>query len=320
METIIENPSVAGQDIMAELETRRKEIYDARIKNYWIIGGGIALIVIAAMLGGLLYLLIPGAIIIIYAAVMLSNLQPKKQQYRYMYKHSLVADALKTIDESLQIDDMQALSEQEFIDTQLFSRRPDRYHSEDQVYGHAGRTKFCFSEVHAEYKEVTQTKNGQRTDWYDLLKGIVFCADFNKNFKGLTVVRPKSTTAALGAWLSNAIPLFSSSGQLVKLENPIFDKNFITFSSDQIEARYILTPAMMERICELNEQCSDTISLSFTGSEVFIGFPLSTDYFEPPYSKSLYNNASLQQDINLVRFMYGIIKELDLNTRIWGKE
>ncbi len=35
-------------------------------------------------------------------------------------------------------------------------------------------------------------------------------------------------------------------GKLVKLENPEFEKEFVVYSSGQQEARYILTPVMME--------------------------------------------------------------------------
>lgn len=306
------------QGILVELEVLRKEIYGIKIKNYSIIGISALIIIIGIIFEGLILVILAGIAIFIYGFVMLSKAGPKETRYRHSYKHSLVAYALRTIDESLKIDDAQALSEAAFISSRLFAKAPDRYHSEDQVYGFAGKTKFSFSEVHAEYKTVTQTKNGQRVDWHDILKGVVFCADFNKNFNGTTMVRPKDFSAAFGAWISTALPIFAS-GEIVKLENPDFDKSFVTYSDNQVEARYILTPSMMERISELNKRSKETISLSFTGSLVFIAFPLSENYFEPPFSRSLLDENLLQKDIELVQFMYDIVKELDMNTRIWGK-
>jgi len=308
----------ARQRILTELEALRKEIYGIKIKNYAIIGIGALVTVAGIAFGVLIPVIVLGIAVLIYGFVMLSKAGPKETHYRRYYKHSLVAYALRTIDESLKIDDVQALSEEAFISSRLFAKAPDRYQSEDQVYGFAGKTKFSFSEVHAEYKTVTQTKNGQRVDWHDILKGVVFSADFNKNFKGITMVRPKDFSAAFGAWISTALPIFAS-GEVIKLENPDFDKTFITYSDDQVETRYILTPSMMERISELNKRSKDTISLSFTGSLVYIAFPLNGNYFEPAFSKSLLDENLLQKDIELVRFMYGIINELDLNTRIWGK-
>lgn len=308
----------ARRQILTELEVLRKEIYSLKIKNYTILGIGVLIFILGIVFDVLIPVILSGIAIVIYGFVMISKAGPREIQYRHSYKYALLAHALKTIDESLQIDSTKALSEQTFISSRLFSKTPDRYHSEDQVYGVAGKTKFSFSEVHAEYKTVTQTKNGQRVDWHDILKGIVFSADFNKNFKGTTMVRPKDFSAVFGAWISTALPIFSS-GEVVKLENPDFDKNFVTYSDDQVEARYILTPSMMERICELNNRSKETISLSFTGNLVFIAFPLSGNYFEPPFSRSLLDESLLQKDIELVQFMYGLIKELDLNTRIWGK-
>lgn len=309
----------ARQRILIELEALRKEIYGIKIKNYSIIGTGALVIVTGSAFGVFIPSIALGIAILIYGLVMFSKAGPKEGQYRCTYKHSLVAYALRTIDKSLKIDDVQALSEEAFISSRLFAKAPDRYQSEDQVYGFAEKTKFSFSEVHAEYKTVTQTKNGQRVDWHDILKGIVFCADFNKNFKGTTMVRPKDFSAAFGAWISTALPILASE-EVVKLENPNFDKTFVTYSDDQVEARYILTPSMMERISELNKRSKETISLSFSGSLIFIAFPLNGNYFEPPFSKSLLDENLLQKDIELVQFMYDIVKELDLNTRIWGKK
>ncbi|MES2828524.1 MAG: DUF3137 domain-containing protein [Bacteroidota bacterium] len=309
------------QSTLNELEKERKTVSGIKIKSYLFIGTGILFGAAGFLISDLL---IAGAIIgvvsLIVGLVILNKASEKFNVYRHEFKSRVIAVALKSIDASLELQYNTGLSERSFINSQLFTQRPDRYKSEDQVYGNAGKTHFSFSEVHAEYKTVTQTKNGRREHWHTILKGIVFCADFNKNFKGVTVVRPKDMGAALGAWISDKMPIFSSSDrELVKLENTEFCETFVTYSTDQVEARYILTPSMMERLCELNNKTRNTISVSFIDSYVYMGFPMSKDYFEPPVFKSLLDPKFLEEDLNVIRFMYGIIKELDLNTRIWGK-
>lgn len=311
------------QSTLTELEIQRKTVYNLKIKSYLIIGGGILLIGGGAALGDLLlYLGIVGAIALIWGFMSYSKADSSFQDYRHEFKEKVVATALKSVDQSLRFDYENGLAEREFVFSQLFSREPDRYISQDQVFGFAGKTRFSFSEVHAEYKTETRTKNGgKQVHWHTILKGIVFCADFNKHFKGITVVRPKDFGNALGAWFAEKIPLFSSSSDnLVKLENPNFNKLFVTYSTDQVEARYILTPAMMERLCELDNNSAYTISVSFIDNHMYIAFPLDKDYFEPPLYKSLLDQKSIQEDLNVIRFMYGIVHELDLNTRIWGKQ
>ncbi|TKC56029.1 DUF3137 domain-containing protein [Pedobacter hiemivivus] len=307
--------------VLADLENQRKEVSALKIKSYLCIAIGI-LTIVAGIASGTFAIAgaVIGGIMLITGFVLWSKTNAKFYQYRHSFKQGVIPLVLKTIDESLEMDYTNGLSEKEFICSQLFSKEPDRYRSEDQVSGIAGKTSFSFSELHAEYKTVTQTKNGRQEHWHTILKGIVFYADFNKNFNGVTIVRPKDMGTALGAWISKAMPIFNSSDRTpVRLENPEFEKEFATYSTDQVEARYILTPAMMERLCELNKRCSYTISLSFIGSCVFIAFPLNKDYFEPPVYKSILTSGFLNEDTEVIRFMYGIIKDLDLNTRIWTK-
>lgn len=224
------------------------------------------------------------------------------------------------IDQSLEIDPKRGLSQDEFFGSLLFKKKPDKYMSEDRVSGNAGKTKFSFSEVQAQYKELTITKKGTQETWHELFCGVIFKADFNKNFKGLTVVQSKAFGSDVAEWFGSNTPFFSGAKERVRLENPEFEKHFATYSSDQIEARYILTPLMMESICTLNDRCEDSISLSFVGNIITIAFPLSRNYFEAPLFESLMTDGLMKDDLDLVRHIYQVIETLDLNTRIWGKD
>ncbi|MEJ7557174.1 MAG: DUF3137 domain-containing protein [Pedobacter sp.] len=320
MEEAVLNASL--QNTLAALEIVRKEVSSQRIKCYALILGGIGMVGLGYLLEALLiYFGVAGGILFITGMYFLSKATDIFDEYRHQFKHQVIAAALKSIDNSMELQYDTGLSESSFINSQLFTQEPDRYKSQDQVEGTAGKTRFSFSEVHAEYKTVTQTKNGRQEHWHTILKGFVFRADFNKHFNGVTVVRPKDMGSAIGAWFSEKLPIFSNANsEVVKLEDPDFCEAFVTYSTDQIEARYILTPSMMERLCQLNNKTKDTISVSFTNSYVNIAFPLSKDYFEPPVFKSLLDGKFLQEDLEVIRFMYGIIAELDLNTRIWTKQ
>ena len=304
---------------LVELEASRKKIVALTIQANGAIVAGV-LIVVLSTFASFFYIAFVGVALAIAGFVWLNKKGNLKKVYRNEYKEKIVASALSAIDSSMKFHWDLGLKESEFVGSQLFTTKPDRYHSEDLIVGFNEKTKFSFSEVHAEYKTEVQTKHGRQVHWHDILKGMVFQADFNKNFNGVTVVRAKDTSSAFGAWISDKIPLFSSARhQLVKLESPEFNNNFVVYAADQVEARYILTPAMMERLCELNQKCRYTLSASFIGTSIYIAFPLDYDYFEPTVFKSLLQNKALEDDINVLRFMQGIVKELDLNTRIWGK-
>ena len=303
--------------VFNELETSRLYIAKRHARAYWSMGIGAACLLVVSLFGlveaGILLLIIG----LIVGFVMLALVNKKTREYKLNFKYKIIGAVLKHLNESLQINPLSGISEGDFINSYLFSQTPDRYKTEDLVYGKIDKTQIHFAEVHAEYKTETQTKNGKQTQWHDIFKGIIFCADFNKNFNGLTVVRPKGFGGAFGKWISQNV---LGNKRIVELENVNFDKMFITESGDQVEARYILTPSLMEKLLELNQYADSTISVSFIWSSVYIAFPLNHNYFEAPVFKSLLNVDVLEKDLNILRLMLHVVEELDLNTRIWTKQ
>lgn len=307
------------QEILNTLEVDRKKIAETYQTCYILFGLAILILVVGLFIRfaalGIIGCLVP----LIIGIVMYFRIDDDAKKYKSAYKMNIVGTALKDINETLTIAPQSGLPEYEFISSELFTTEPDRYKTQDLISGIADKTSFWFAEVHAEYKTETRDKNGTKTTWHTIFKGIIFVADFNKNFEVSTVVRPKSFGDSIGAWFSKNVFSFGNT-EVVQLENIDFDNKFVTYSRNQIEARYILTPAMMERILDLNSKSDDTISISFIHSKMYIAFPLSHNYFEPPIHSSLLVPDLLTSDLSIVQFMQDIVQELDLNTRIWGKE
>ncbi|RZK60584.1 MAG: DUF3137 domain-containing protein, partial [Pedobacter sp.] len=298
--------SPAVQTVLDELEIQRKKIVSTNYKGWGLILGGVLVAFLTSNFGGLIAGLLVGAAAVIPGGVMLYKISDDTAQYKIRFKREVVGAALSSVDQCLTLDPANGISEAEFSSSQLFTTGIDRYHTEDLVCGKVDKTSFYFAEVHAEYKTETRTKNGTQTTWHDILKGIVFVADFNKNFNGVTVVRPKDFGSSIGAWFSKNI--FSVGDKnVVELENDGFNKNFVTYSTDQVEARYVLTPAMMERINDLNQRSAYTVSLSFINSSMYIAFPLDKNYFEAPVYKTLLRPDLLDDDMSVLGFMYDIV-------------
>lgn len=313
------NSNAALQEVLNELEIDRKKVAHAYINCYILLGVGLLIIIAGFIIGFGGYAFVGGIVPLIAGIVICFNTNGEAVKYQSSFKTRVVTSALKKINENLLFRPQSGLPEYEFISSELFTTEPDRYKTQDFVSGTVDKTSFWFAEVHAEYKTETQTKNGTKTTWHTIFKGIVFVADFNKNFEVSTVVRPKSFGASLGAWFSKSVFSFGNT-EVVQLENIDFDNKFVTYSRNQIEARYILTPAMMERILNLNNKSEETISISFIHSKMYIAFPLSHNYFEAPIHSSLLVPDLLTSDLSIVQFMQDIVHELDLNTRIWGKQ
>jgi hypothetical protein len=111
----------------------------------------------------------------------------------------------------------------------------------------------------------------------------------------------------------------SERGRRICLEDPDFEREFDAFGDDEVEARYILTPALMERILALKRQCG-AVSLSFLNEQVHVALSVARDLFEPSVDKRVTDLAQLSGFVNDLRAILEIIELLALNNRIWSKE
>lgn len=224
------------------------------------------------------------------------------------YKQNIISAIVRELCENATFEPENGIPEAIFGASRLFSGRADRYHSEDLISGQVDKTVFNCAEIVAEEKRVTTDKNGHtRTYWVDIFRGFFFIADFQKDFQGQTVIYRNS-------WLK-----LGNYGQRVKLENPEFEKSFDTYSTDQVEARYLLSPVMMERLLELDQKFPGKITVSFLNSRVIVAIPDAKDHFEASIWQSQLQNDSIREEFYTLTTLLSIINDLNLNVRIWSK-
>jgi hypothetical protein len=243
--------------------------------------------------------------------------------YASAFKRVIIDGIVKYVDPSLQYGEKRRVEQSEFEDSRLFLHHIDRYDGEDGVWGKLGKTEVEFSEVHAEYKTTsTDSKGNKRTEWHTIFKGLFFIGDFNKNFNGSTVVLPDLAEKLLGGWLGNLLQKWDIGRpeKLVKLEDPDFEKAFVVYGSDQIEARYILTPALMRRLLELQKKAQKAFFVSFVNSKVYVAIPYTQNLFEPRLFSTLLDFGMAKEFYEILAFAADIVEDLNLNTRLWTKQ
>lgn len=111
-----------------------------------------------------------------------------------------------------------------------------------------------------------------RTD-IEIFDGIIVCLEMNKNFQGQTlVVRDRGIFNRLQSY---------DKMERVKLEDVVFEKEFEVYATNQIEARYLLTTAFMERILKLKAAYhAKRIEFSFFGKQLMIALYIRKNMFE----------------------------------------
>ena len=142
-----------------------------------------------------------------------------------------------------------------------------------------------------------------------IFKGIIFVADFNKEFHGMTQV----TSISQSSFLNEVI------GGRIQMEDAKFNNKFDVYSTDEVEARYILSPNLMERLLALNKKFNTKIQIAFSKSDVIILIDSKHNNFEAKLFSAI-TDSHINKDYQVANDLLSIVDELNLNTRIWTKE
>jgi hypothetical protein len=236
--------------------------------------------------------------------------------YVARFKSLVIQRIVKFIHENLNYNANGCIDKTTFVSSKIFTTRPNRYKGDDLVWGKTGATQIKFSEIKAEH-ESGSGKNKRR---YTIFKGLFFIGDFNKHFSCETVVLPDTAEKLFGHFGQTLQSLNILRGQLVKLEDPEFENHFVVYGDDQIQARYILSTSLMERIVDFKKKTGRKIYLSFVGSMVFVAVSYTKSLFEPRIFRTLLDFGPIREYFEDLQLAIGIVDDLNLNTRIWSKQ
>ncbi len=290
------------------LENKRKELL-RKGRSEGLIYAAVFLVVgvIALLILKLEGIFGPIVIVVISVIIFITCINNKSKIFSSFYKEEVVDEIIHAFCPNATYSPNNGVGEDLFRNSGLFTS-PDRYHAEDLIEGCLDKTSFICSEVHAEERRARSTKNGVQYYWEDIFKGFLFIADFHKEFQGETTI------------LRNSFFKVKMGTSRVKMENPDFEKVFDVFSTNQIEACYLITPSMMERMLKLDSNFKKGVTISFRNSTILVAIPDSKNRFEADVWSSLNDMSILKSDFSVLQSLLDIVEELNLNTRIWSKE
>lgn len=144
----------------------------------------------------------------------------------------------------------------------------DRAGSEDGFAGSERGLGYRLTEIHLE--KSVQTKELSR--WMTVYRGILVKIDIAKKFSGTTILlRNKSN---IFGQVRDKVEGMS----LVSLEATDFTDRFTVLSTDQVEARFLLTPSAMARLLEIESSHRHMVAAFYDGT-FHMAFP-ADDSFE----------------------------------------
>lgn len=146
---------------------------------------------------------------------------------------------------------------------------------------------------------------GKSTSRVQVFDGLMMEVDMNKNFTSHTIIRPDKTYISFGGHLKR-----------VALEDPEFEKEFDVYSTDQIDSRYILTTAFMQRLLEFKRTVNKRIEVVFLEQKAYFFINYGEDKFELPLNESVLEMKHYQNILLDLARMLKIVDALKLEQKI----
>ena len=180
----------------------------------------------------------------------------------------------------------------------------DKSDIEDEISGEHAGVDFKLAEVTLKVLDKKGGSRGAIRKYVTIFDGILIRCGFQKSFAGVTRVKRD------GGLLSNVFA--STRDDRVRLEDPEFERVFDVFSDDQVEARYILQPAFMQRLLDLDRHLgSGNLALAFKEQEVWIALVQKGDSFQLGGLMKGYNRQSVAEFFKGLADLFHLIEELN---------
>lgn len=186
-------------------------------------------------------------------------------------------------------------------------------HNEEGFAGKANGVSFQFQDFH-----ITPVARFQRFDLRALgswgaFYGVALRVDLGKHLDFHTILMPNFMA---GGTLKRLIHEKFQEFDDINLVYNRFKRSYTVLSTDQVEARYVLDPAMMERFMALKDMMrARWLEASFRGRELVIIAGQTKNFFEVGNLLNPVNVLTLETCLMQLEQLCAVIETLDLNNR-----
>jgi len=239
------------------------------------------------------------------------------KDYVKEFKEKIISPLINAIDDNLNYSSEMHIPQTLYERSEIYTASVDRINGNDYVHGHIDGTKIKFSDLHTEKRH----RNSKGKDnWSTIFQGLFIVAEFNKNFQAKTIVLPDTAQSSfgdlIGSWLQSKN---MARPELIKMDDNKFEKEFVVYGTDQVEARYILSHSLMEKLLQFKNKTQHPVAISFVRNHIHLAIEYNKDLFEPSIFRSLLEYKIAMEYVQTLHLAIGIVQELKLNEKLWSK-
>jgi Protein of unknown function (DUF3137) len=233
------------------------------------------------------------AILIAAALLAVRAVQIKAKAARSQSRNQITARFAKALGSRFMILPNGGISEADFVESHLFNGLLRSFHGSNHLRGQVGQVKLELSEIHV------RTETGQRQA-RALFDGLWIIATFPNSFRTKTLIQPVTDD------LESVQPGFRT----VKLEEGAFTRLFDVRAEDSVEAQYVLSSRLLNRIKDFHDDGERDAFFAFHDQRLQIGIA-QANLTGPAFAQALLEALDLT---------VGLVRELEANTFIWNRQ
>ena len=183
----------------------------------------------------------------------------------------------------------------------------DRSNFEDQWSGPLGSRAFTLHEAHLE----EERGSGKNRSYVTVFRGAILTITFARSFHGTTMVERAGKHRSFFGGAKDAIELDGRQLDYVDMVHPEFSDRFSVWSDDQVEARYLVHPAYVERVLAVEQAFhGKDVRTLFTGGELVIVIE-SEDMFESGSMHASEDRAKIERCVEQFMTLVGLCEALN---------
>ena len=274
-----------------------------RNMNYIMIGGFLGLMILPMLLAAAA----PGSsgatpfigFLCLFPVIMSArNGAELKKKYKQLYKSTFVRQVLEDIFDDVHYEWQTGFPSQLVKDMSL-CRMGNRFATEDYLSGSYKGVRFEQADVRVQYH--TSGKNSHTTTYFE---GRMFIFDYP--YKKVFSVQVFSENFQYRC--KNPLDFKTNK---VHMESEVFNREFDVMAVQDVDAFYVLTPQMLEKITLIRNRYNN-VALHFNGNKLFVGINCGMNAFDGDIKRPIDYNAERQQAYQDGRVIMDIIEALEI--------
>ncbi len=230
------------------------------------------------------------------------------KNHKVEVKQHTISKVIQFIDPSLRYRAEASISGLELVASGFFepSTTVDVV-GEDLIEGNAFGTKFQCAEIHlprmsSEFNDGELQRLSVRAQGF---KGLFAVIDLPKRLDSVVYIFPNNAVGRV-----NRLGVGRGGLERIKLEDPMFEKYFNAYGTDQLQSRMILTTKLIDDIAMLRERMGSSIMLSIKHNKLYIAVSSSKDLFEPNIHKSYLNPEHVRNYLKELNIVVQLVKDV----------